>query len=114
MKKLIVLVFLLCGSVLAGDVYVKTFEITNRDEAHGYLRFIAKIEIANTGGESGHWKAEVQGLDKTGFPIAKQTANIETYLPAFGSIKDADEMIFESREVVGVEKWQVVIKPRGY
>lgn len=114
MKKMIICLFFTASLAFAGDVYVKTFETINHHRTENYVRFTVKVQIVNTGGTSGNWKTELRGLDKDGFPIVKQRVDIETFLPAFGEIKDADDMIFESAAEAGVVKWEVVTSPRGY
>lgn len=114
MRKMIALFVCIAALAQAGDVFVKSFDNVNLKHRGDYIVFTTRVCIANTGGEAGHWRTELQGVDKDGFPIVKQLVDIQTYIPPHSEVKDADEMFFEADDLDDVVSWRLVIKPRGY
>jgi hypothetical protein len=96
---------------LAGDVYIHEWNVSKVRVLLGDPLYRLKFHIRNSGGSSGFYKIELHGKDSSGYPIVKEPIQYRAYLPAFGEIKDSDDVLINGADDAQIKTWELVVTP---
>jgi hypothetical protein len=95
----------------AADVHINDWSVDLVDSSTSYKTYRVKVTLRNSGGTAGNYYVYLHGEDGSGYPIVKERVRIETYMPAFGEIKDTDEVILRRADADAVKTWVIRIQP---